>query len=146
MPTTGNRNDPFFAFRFEVRLNELPVAGFSDVTGLQYELDPQEYAEGGLNNFVHKFPSRAKQSALSLKRGIVDRQLWDWFFDITQGKVKFRDGSILVRDPSGRDVVMQWDFTHAFPTKWTGPELNAAQNTVAVETLELAHQGLTRVI
>ncbi len=139
-----SRQDPIPAFRFEVILDDLPWGGFSEVTGLQMELDPQEYQEGGVNSFVHKFPSRTKQTALTFKRGIVDRKVWDWFYDTTQGKVRFRNGLILVRDPSGGDVVMCWLFKKAFPTKWVGPELHATQNAVAVETLELVHQGLER--
>ncbi len=145
MAGTANRDDPVPAFRFEIKLDDLPVSGFSEVTGLQMELEPQEYQEGGVNSFVHKFPNRTKQNNLTLKRGIVDRKIWDWFYDMTQGTVKLRHGSILVRDPSGGDVVMRWDFRGAFPTKWVGPDLNATQNSVAVETLELAHQGLERV-
>jgi phage tail-like protein len=145
MAQAGKRNDPFPAFRFEITFKDLPVGGFSEVTGLTWELDPQEYQEGGENRFVRRFPNRAKQTNLTLKRGIVDRLMWDWFYDITQGRVKYRDGSILVRDPSGENVVMQWDFKDAFPTKWVGPDLNASQNSVAVETLELAHHGLERI-
>jgi phage tail-like protein len=145
MPPTGTRNDPYLAFRFEVKFDELPVAGFSEITGLQWELDPQEYQEGGQNGFVHRFPNRAKQNNLTFKRGIVDRLIWDWFYGMTQGQVKFRNGSIKVRDPSGENVIMQWNFTKAFPVKWVGPDLNAAQNSVAIETLELAHHGLERI-
>lgn len=146
MAEAGDRQDPIPAFRFEVKFDDLPVAGFSEVNGLQVELDPQEYQEGGQNMFVHRFPNRAKQTNLTLKRGIVDRLMWDWFYDITQGKVRYRDLSIRVRDPSGSEVRMQWDFKRAFPTKWVGPDLQAAQNNLAVETLELAYHGYERVI
>jgi phage tail-like protein len=144
MPETGSRNDPFVAFRFEIILDDLTVGGFSECSGLQLETEVQDYPEGGLNTFIRKFPTRTKQSNLTLKRGIVDRKLWDWYFDLTQGKVKFRNGTIGVRDPSGKDVVMEWQFRQAFPCKWQGPEFNAAQSNVAVETLELCHQGLER--
>jgi phage tail-like protein len=52
---------------------------------------------------------------------------------------------VLVRDPSGADVVMQWEFSDAFPSKWTGPDLNATQNNVAIESMEIVHTGLKRV-
>lgn len=142
MATT--RNDPTPAFRFELSLDDLPVAGFSEIGGLSVELEAQEYAEGGLNSHMHRFPNRAKQANLTLKRGIIDRQLWDWFYDTTQGKIKFRSGAIRLRDPSGGEVVMEWYIYNAFPTKISGPDLNASQNSVAFESLELAHQGLER--
>ena len=141
-----NRNDPFPAFRFEVQLTGLPAAGFSECSGLTVEITPEEYAEGGQNSFMRKFPGRTKQTNIVLKRGIVDRSLWDWFFDLTQGQVQFRDGTITVHDPSGSEEVMVWYFERAFPVKWTGPDLNASQNAVAVETLEICHQGLTRQV
>lgn len=145
MAQPSSRNDPFPAFRFEVKLDEMPPAGFSEVSGLQLEIEVEDYNEGGQNSFVHKLPGRTKQTNLTLKRGIVDRSLWDWYYDLTQGKMKFRGGSIVVREPSGGQVAMEWHFERAFPAKWVGPELNATQNNVAVETLELCHHGLKRV-
>jgi len=144
MAETGARNDPFLAFRFEVRLDDLAVGGFSECSGLQLETEVHDYAEGGLNTHVRKFPTRTKQINITLKRGIVDRELWDWYYALTQGEVRFRNGSIIVRDPSGAQVVMEWQFRRAFPCKWIGPDLNATQSSVAVETLELCHQGLER--
>jgi len=137
-------NDPMPAFRFEVELDELPVAGFSEISGLSVEVKAHEYAEGGINNHIRRFPGPVTQGNLTCKRGIVDRKIWDWFYDLTLGKVKFRNASIRLRDPSGGEVVMEWYIRKAFPIKWSGPELNAMQNSVAVETLELAHQGLER--
>ena len=139
------RTDPFLAFRFEINLDGLAVAGFSECTGLQWETETQDYAEGGLNTHVHKFPTRTKQSNLVLKRGIVDRVMWNWYWDLTQGLVQLRTGAVVVRDPSGSDVVMHWEFSDAFPSKWTGPDLNATQNNVAVESMEIVHTGLKRV-
>jgi phage tail-like protein len=144
MANTSNREDPFVAFRFEVQVDNLPVAGFSECSGLQLESEVFDYPEGGLNTYVRKFPGRVKQSNITLKRGIVDQSVWGWYDDLLQGKVTYRGGSIIVRDPSGGTKVMEWRFKRAFPAKWIGPELNAGQNSVAVETLELCHQGLER--
>jgi phage tail-like protein len=144
MAETGARQDPFLAFRFEVKLDDLAVGGFSECSGLQLETEVQDYPEGGLNTHMRKFPTRTKQANILLKRGIVDRQLWDWYYKLTQGQVQFRNGAIVVRDPSGGQVVMEWQFRHAIPCKWQGPELNAMQSNVAVETFELCHEGLER--
>ena len=145
MAQSGDRDDPIPAFRFTVTLDDLPVAGFSECSGLQLETEIQEYAEGGMNTVMRKFPGRVKQTNITLKRGIVDRKIWDWFYDLSQGKVTLRNGTIEVRDPSGKDIKMKWSFDRAFPAKWVGPELNAVQNNVAVETLELCHEGLKRL-
>ncbi len=145
MAETGARNDPFFAFRFEVRIDRLPIAGFSDCTGLSLETEIKDYPEGGLNTHLLKFPGRIKQSNITLKRGIAGKELWDWFDELNQGVVEFRNGSILVKDPAGDEDLGEWQFQDAFLTKWQGPELSATQNNVAVETLELCHQGLKRL-
>lgn len=143
MPEPGERNDPFLAFRFEIRLdNAGTIGGFSECSGIQLETKVEDIVEGGLNAYVHKRPTRTMQSNITLKRGIVDRQLWDWYYAVTQGRIEFRNGSILVYDPSGKTVQIGWRFERAFPCKWTGPDLNATQNSVAVETLELCHHGL----
>ncbi len=68
MAATGTRNDPFLAFRFEVRFDDLAVAAFSEISGLQLETDVHDHQEGGLNEFVHKFPGRTTQTNLTLKR------------------------------------------------------------------------------
>jgi phage tail-like protein len=142
MPETGSRTDPFLAFRFEVRLDDLAAGGFSECSGLALETEVHDYFEGGLNGTVLRFPTRTRQSNLVLKRGIVDRVLWDWYFRLTQGIVELRNGSVAVLDPAGGEVVAEWHFLLAFPSKWQGPDLNAGQSNVAVETLELCHQGL----
>lgn len=144
MPETGARQDPIPAFRFEIRIPEFAVGGFSECSGLQLETEVWTYPEGGWNHYERKRPTRTRQSNIVLKRGIVDRIVWDWYFDLTQGNVERKDGSILVYDPSGGSVLMHWVFKQAFPCKWSGPDLNASQSNVAVESLELCHEGLVR--
>ena len=108
------------------------------------EAEVQDFNEGGMNTHSWKFFTRAKQANLVLKRGIVNKVLWDWYQSLRQGKMIFRNGTILVFDATGTTPVMEFQVMQAFPTKWVGPDLNAMQNNVAVETLELAHQGLDR--
>ncbi len=144
MADAGTRADPALVFRFTVTFDDLPPGGFSDCSGLQSEVEVQEYAEGGLNTHTWKLPGRAKQGNVSLKRGIVNRQLWDWYSDIASGRFKARNCTVYVHDPSGRDDVLEFQLADAFPVKWVGPELSASQNNVAIETLEIAHQGLVR--
>ena len=146
MADTGARRDPFPAFRFTVVFDELPECGFSDCSGRQMEIEAQEYVEGGLNTHTWKFPTRTKQQNLTLKRGVVDKKLWDWLHDISTGVIKPRSGTITVFDVSGKAPVMKFQIQKAFPVKWIGPELNAGQNNLAMETLELAHQGMDRLL
>jgi phage tail-like protein len=144
VPSAATRNDPFPAFRFTITFDDLPPGGFSDCAGLQMETEVHEHMEGGVNSHSWKFATRSKQANLTLKRGIVNKVLWDWYHDITNGTMKFRNATILVLDPSGSNQLLEFQVTQAFPVKWVGPELSAAQNNLAVEAVEFAHQGLDR--
>lgn len=139
------RNDPVTAFRFTVRFDDLPPGGFSDCTGLTVETEVQDFREGGLNTHTWKFATRSKQSNLTLKRGIVNRVLWQWYDDIVNGQMQFRNGTIIVHDPSGEKDALEFQIIQAFPVKWAGSDLSAAQSNLAVETVEFAHQGLQRL-
>jgi phage tail-like protein len=146
MAETGRRPDPLRGFRFEVLLPGLATGGFSECSGVSIQTDVKEYPEGGLNTHLQIFPGRASQSRLVLKRGIVDRALHDWFRDIVAGVIVRRSGSIVVLDEQGARPVAEWQFRDAFPVKWAGPDLNASQSSVAVESVELVHLGLERRI
>ena len=134
--------DPVGSFRFMVEIGHLQVGGFTEVSGLTVETEVFEYAEGGLNQFTYKFPTRTKYVPLVLKRGVtISTMLWEWFDECTQGKISRKDGTIVLYDTRGK-VMRRWHFFGAFPTKWVGPELNAASSDVAVEAIELTHHGL----
>jgi phage tail-like protein len=145
MSETAARKDPYLAFRFEVMFNALSVAGFSDCTGLQTEIEVQDYPEGGWNVALRKLPGRTKQGNLTLKRGVVDLEMWNWYYDMTQGRRMYRDCTVRVRDEAGKEAVIEWQLQSAFPCKWLGPDLSATQNQIAVETVEICHQGLKRL-
>jgi phage tail-like protein len=145
-PPVGGRRDPLLGFQFRVEIEGLVVGGFSEVDGLETEIEVQEYREGGRNHYIHKRAGPAKSpSNLSLKKGISDsRVLPDWFADVVQGRVERKNISVLMMDTSGEEKV-RWNFEKAYPVKWQGPQLRANASEVAVETLELAHKGFRRV-
>jgi phage tail-like protein len=138
------RKDPFPAFRFVVSMSGLAAGGFSDCSGLSLETETQDYPEGGRNDAMRKLIVRTKQANLVLKRGVVDRLLWDWYYDLTQGHITIRHGTVTIKSPDGGTALAEWEFSDAFPVKWTGPELIADQSRIATEALELAHSGLRR--
>ncbi len=141
----GIRNDPYVRFNFLVEIEGLLVGGFTEVTGLQIETEVQDYREGGLNEYIHKLAGPTRYpSNLILKHGLTDIEtLWSWHQDVTQGTIKRRNGTIYLLD-NRRLPAMWWDFMEAYPVKWTGPELRADSNTVAVETVELVHKGISK--
>ena len=144
MPRTADRVDPFLNFNFRLEIDGLHVAAFHECSGLDSTIDVIEHREGG--GPIRKLPGITKFSNIVLKRGITDnRELYDDHLRCTEGKVVRRDGSIVLMDRAGQDQVARWDFSQAWPAKWVGPALNAEGNDVAIETLELAHEGLRRV-
>jgi phage tail-like protein len=117
-------------------------AGFSECRGLEGTLQVQEWPEGGLNDCVRKFPTRMAWSNVSLQRGVgLSSDLWDWYFSYITGQGRRRDGLIMLLDDTG-SAVLVWRFRRGLPVKWSGPTLTARGNEVAIETLEIAHEGL----
>jgi phage tail-like protein len=140
---TGNRIDPYLGFNFLVEIGSIVVGGFSQVTGLQAQVQTEDYREGGVNEYSHKLAGPTNYpSNLSLRRGITNADiLWLWHREITQGIINRRNMSIILLDSAGREV-RRWNFVQAYPVSWTGPELRADTAQVAVETLELANRGI----
>lgn len=140
----GMRNDPYTVFRFLVELDGLVVGGFTEVTGLQAEIETELYQEGGLNGYAHLLLKGAKYNNLVLKRGLTDSEaLWKWCVETASGNVKRKNGSIILQDRTG-DEAWRWNFVRAVPVRWTGPDFRSDSDTVAFETIELAHYGLSK--
>jgi phage tail-like protein len=141
----ANRNDPYLNFNYLVEIEQLVIGGFSEVTGLQVEIDVQEFREGGVNDYIHKLPGPARYpSSITLKRGLTDATaLWDWQQQVVRGQVNRKNGSIILLDAAENEK-WRWDFFDAFPVKWTGPDLRASSADIAIELLELNHRGITR--
>jgi phage tail-like protein len=141
----GIRNDPYLSARFLVEIEGILVAGFQEVTGMQVETETEDYREGGVNEYVHRLPGGTRYPQnLVLKKGLTDiESLWRWHQDVVNGKIERRNGTILLMDRAGLPA-MWWDFTDAYPVKWSGPEFRAEQGAVAVEQLELVHRGISK--
>jgi len=143
MPASMRDKDPFLSFKFRVEINQLEVGGFSEVTGLQVEVEVFDYREGGLNDYIHKLAGPVRYpSNLILKHGLMDAEaIWQWEQQMLRGEVKRHNVSIILMNSAGKDK-WRWEFQDAFPVKWSGPDLRASSAEVAIETLELAHRGL----
>ena len=160
---TAVRHDPVLAQNFVVSLLDStsalapsappPLAGildaaaggFSECSGLELVLQAEEYKEGGNNGGVLKFPSRASWSNLTLKRGVTaGTELWDWHYGYVEGNGKRGDGVIVLLD-GARAPVQAWYFRRGLPVKYSGPTLQAGQVSVAIEAIEIAHEGIHQV-
>ena len=145
MAQTGQRVDPFRNFNFLVELDGIAQASFTECSGLSTTTEVIENREGGDNVTVRKLPGKTSYSDISLKWGLTSStELWDWRQQIIDGNVVRKNGSIVVFDLDNSTEVARWNFVRAWPTKWEGPTLSAKGNDIAIDTLVLAHEGLTR--
>jgi phage tail-like protein len=143
------RDSPYPAYNFEVVVTGVSDDGravkgsFAEVSGLGVEIDPIEYRTGSEDLTVRKLPGLRKFSNITLKRGIIgDLAFWNWLVSAMSGHVQRTDGAVILLD-EGRSEVLRWNFTRGWPCKWTGPQLCAKGNEIAIETLEICHEGLS---
>lgn len=157
----GRATDPCGVYRFRLELGSLQAAGFTECSGLQIEVKVFEYKEGGRNSHGLKFPEQGEVGNITLKRGITtgpaSEALFAWQQDVAAGS--FDEAANPNRRPSNSDQdidnrvaivlldekgeeVKRWRLFRPFPVKWTGPELKAGESEAAIESLELAHEGL----
>lgn len=142
---TAVRNDPFGNYNFLVEIDGIARAAFHEVSGFDSTVDVIEHREGGDNITPRKLPGQARYGNIVLKWGLsIDVDLVRWHQAVVEGDVQRKNGSIVLLDRSGQERA-RWNFINAWPAKWTGASLNAEGNDIAIETLELAHEGLKRV-
>lgn len=139
----GTRIDPYGQFNFLIEIDGVIKGGFTEASGLTTDSNIIEYREGNeAQGTTRKLPGLIKYNNISLKRGWTqDRSLWEWRKKVIDGKTERTSGSIILLDEA-RQPAIRWDFREGWPSKWEGPALNGKTSEVAVETLEIAHEGL----
>lgn len=141
--------DPLISAWFGVEFQGQVVGAFRECTGLGSENEVVESkASGPKGEFIiKKIPGRMKWNNITLKRGITDSMdMWQWRKLIEKGEIEQarKNGSIVMFSTSGKEMA-RWDIVNAWPSKLTGPTANATNNEVAIEELELTHEGYERV-
>ncbi len=119
--------------------------GFTEVSGLTYEIQAIEYRDGASPEFhMTKMPGIQKFSNITLKRGIFsgDNELFKWLNTVKMNTIERRDLTIMLLNEE-HIPVMIWKVKQAFPVKLEGPSLKASGNEVAIESVELAHEGFS---
>lgn len=159
----GVRTDPIPSFNFLVTLldtgskmamaksialgaiSDVAAGGFSECTGLEMSLDVEEYKEGGRNGAVLQFPTRVKWGHITLKKGVgAGTALWDWHYGFAEGRGKRRDGIIILQTELHLPNNI-WYFHRGLPVKYVGPSMNASQSSIAIESIEISHEGILQV-
>ncbi len=137
---------PYKKFNYKVLIDNNEEAGFSEVSAPDISSDPVEYREGNMAGMTPgKQPGILKYSNVTLKRGVTDSQVFvDWMKTVQEGKVERKTVVITLMDDTMADVA-SWQLEKAWPTKYTAPDVNATSNEVAIESLELVCEGVTRI-
>lgn len=148
MPPT-RRDDPYPGFNFQVTVtgvsnNGAAVSGsFTEISGLEVEIKNIDYRNGSEANRVRRIAGLTSYANLVLKRGTTgDVEFWNWIADAIGGNIRRAEGSIMLQDENHVEV-MRWNFVRGWPCKYTGPSFNAANNEIAMESVEICHEGLT---
>lgn len=141
--------DPLVSAWFGVEFQGQVIGAFRECSGLGSENEVVEYKASGPNGefVIKKVPGRLKWNNITLKRGITDSMdMWQWRKLVEQGKISDarKNGTITMYNQQG-NAVAKWNFLNAWPSKLTGPSANAANNEVAIEELEITHEGYERV-
>src|SRR4051812_40258754 len=142
MPFKEDQSAP--AVWFELDIQGQSVGYFTEVTGLSAEVETFAYSEGGNNEFQHKLPTRVKYPNLVLKRGMTDKADLQRWFQKTNTQAQRTGIPLTMLDQEGTRL-RTWSFVNAFPIKWTGPNFNAGQAALAIEAIEIAHDGIKAV-
>jgi len=170
MPTIDQRNDPLLGYNFLVSITDSQpsvssvlagivvsltgaqaTAGFSEISGLEATMEIENYDEGGNNGGTLHFPGRVKWSNLVFKRGVLAQRditdtsdFWTWLQGFLDGQGVRKDGTISLLDETGSPALV-WGWVRGLPMRWTGATMNAQQSQIAIEQLEIAHEGLTLI-
>lgn len=132
-------------WRFKVTIDEVEAGSFTEVKGLTVQRDVVEYWEGGENTRHHKLVGATRWTNIQLLQGSSDSTaLFEWIKKAVDGTIERKNGSIMALDRKG-DVVARWNFRNAWPCRYQGPDFRGGVSQIAIELIELAHDGFEKV-
>ena len=140
------RIDPFTVGRFLVNIDGITASAFSEVSGLDASIDVVDYRAGNSNvSADQKLPGLTHYSNITLKRGFTaDLSLWNWFSGVVNGNLVRKNIVVTLLDPTEKPV-LTWRIRNGWPSRWAGPVLNSTSSDVAIESLEIVHEGIDLV-
>ncbi|UHA73468.1 phage tail protein [Paenibacillus sp. 481] len=140
----ADRVDPYRSFRFTVQVDQITQAGFSEVSGYDASIEVIEYREGNETTTARKLPGLTKYGNITLKWGVTDSMdMYKWMEDAVNGKIARKSVTITALDETGAEKAV-WTVLNAWPCKYTAPDFKGLGNDIAIESLEIAHEGMTR--
>lgn len=144
MPTLSNVHDPFFSYNFWVEWDNIVHAGFQECSGLNLTRAAKTYREGTDTRLdSRQIPGLNSKGNITLKRGMTNNdEMWQWHSNLFGGQTDRRNLSIVLTNDVGVET-MRWNLTNCWPTTWTGPDMNATSDELAIESIELVYEGIT---
>ena len=141
--------DPLIGAHFALDVDGVVSAFFKEATGFNNasEVITHQAVDEQGRSVIQKLPGDLTWDDITLRRGISDDQaLWDWRQKVIEGKVNDAraNGSVIMYNQSNEEVA-RFNFTNGWPSGWKGPDVNAEDQTVAIEEITIAHEGLERV-
>jgi phage tail-like protein len=140
--------DPFVAYSFHIEIDGISGGSFKECLGLESQTEIIEHRERGKNGeIIKKIPGALKWSNITLRRGVIETMdLYEWRQKVEEGNIKEarKNGSIVVLDTTLNEVA-RWNFENGWPCRYKGPDIIAGENKVALEEIEIVHEGLKRV-
>lgn len=124
------------AFRFVVDIGGQRQAAFTECSVPVIEWEIEELKEGGLNTFIHQLPGQRKGARITLKNGVGNKPLFEWYAKTMNESFERKRVTVSLLNAQ-KQTVMSWNLQGALPVKWTGPQLKASDNSIAIQTLEL---------
>lgn len=136
---------PYAKFRYKVEIDGLEAGGFSEASGFDASIDVIEYREGDMVQTPMKLPGLKKYGNITLKQGVADSMvMYEWMIAGVEGEVERKTITITILDET-ETATASWQVINAWPAKYTAPDFNAMSSEVAIESIEIAHEGMTRV-
>ena len=138
-------NDPFAAFNFQLEIDGITRAGFSECTGLNAEANMIEYREGNESLTTRKLHGLIKYGNVTLKWGVTqDPELFNWFKTVVDGDIDRKQTMSVVLLDEQRVEAVRWNIITAWPSKYVIPDMKSDGNEIAFESVELCHEGVER--
>ncbi len=146
---SGRESDPLVGFTFGLEIDQLTMGYFTECSGLgsSNEVIQHKVVDDGGHELVQKIPGRLSWEDITLKRGITaDMGIWEWREKVEQGMMgeARRHGSVVMFDRNYEEIA-RWNFENGWPSKVSGPSLNADSNDIGVEEITIVHEGIDRV-
>ena len=137
------RVDPYRAYNFTL-LTGVSQGHFTECSAPGVRINPIRYVEGG-DQIVHQLAGRVEYTEVTLRYGLTDSaELWEWLVKSIEGTPEYRNVSIVMQGPGGIGEGVGWNLNDAWPCQWRGAPLNAQASEIAIESLTLCYESISR--